>query len=151
MRLNHITLPADELSASVAFYEALGLELIVIEAPRYARFAVDDTSTLSVEVTDTGRAGSAEIFLCCSDVDHEHAAAVARNLVFDWPPTDQSYKWRTAGTRDPAGNRIILFSAGTNQHFPPWRLDGRQAPDSDERPNSEICEDVTSQPRMIED
>ena len=122
MRLNHVTLPADDLAASIAFYEALGLELIVHSAPRYARFAVDDGSTLSVEVTDDGRAGSAEIFLHCGDVDADVAAAVARGLVFDWPSTDQSYLWRTAGLRDPAGNRVVLFTAGANQHFPPWRL-----------------------------
>lgn len=129
MRLNHATLPSRDLSASIAFYEALGLELIVKAEPRYARFAVDACSTLSVEVTETGRAGTAEIFLCCADIDQEVAAARARNLVFDWPPTDQSYQWRTAGLRDPAGNRIVLFSAGTNQHYPPWRLDGRAAPE----------------------
>jgi catechol 2,3-dioxygenase-like lactoylglutathione lyase family enzyme len=125
MRLNHVTLPAQDLAASIAFYEALGLQLIVRAEPRYARFAVDDVSTLSVEVTETGRAGSAEVFLHCEDVDRDHAAAVARGLVFDWPPTDQSYLWRTAGLSDPAGSRIILFTAGPNQHFPPWRLDGR--------------------------
>lgn len=127
MRLNHVTLPADDLAASIAFYEALGLYLIVRAEPRYARFAVDDASTLSVEVTDAGGAGSAEIFLACDDVDADVAAAEARGLKFDWPPTDQSYLWRTAGLRDPAGNRIVLFTPGTNQHFPPWRLDGRGA------------------------
>lgn len=128
MRLNHVTLPADDLAASIAFYQALGLELIVRADPRYARFAVDDGSTLSVEVTDTGKAGDAEIFLACENVDADAAAATARGLTFDWPPTDQSYLWRTAGLRDPAGNRIVLFTAGVNQHFPPWRLDGRTAP-----------------------
>lgn len=125
MRLNHVTLPAQDLQASIDFYEALGLELIVKAEPRYARFAVDQTSTLSVEVTPAGRAGSAETFLCCDQVDDDHAAAVARGVAFDWPPTDQSYLWRTAGATDPAGNRVILFTAGANQHFPPWRLDGR--------------------------
>lgn len=125
MRLNHVTLPAEELAASISFYLALGLELIVKEAPRYARFAVDMASTLSLEVTEGGRVGDAEIFLCCDNVDTDAAAAVARGLVFDWPPTDQSYLWRTAGLRDPAGNRVVLFSAGGNQHFPPWRLDER--------------------------
>ena len=67
-------------------------------------------------------AGGAEIFLCCDDVDADVAAAAARGLVFDWPPTDQDYLWRTAGIADPAGNLIRLFSAGPNQHFPPWRL-----------------------------
>lgn len=125
MRLNHVTLPAEVLADSVAFYEALGLYLIVLAEPRYARFAVDDGSTLSVEVSG-GRAGDAEIFLWCADVDKDVAAAEARGLVFDQPPTDQNYLWRTAGLRDPAGNRILLFSPGVNQHFPPWRLDGRR-------------------------
>ena len=126
MRLNHITLPAVDLADSIAFYRALGLEMIVCAEPRYARFAVDDGSTLSVEVSG-GTAGDAEIFLCCADVDTDVAAAAARGLVFDWPPTDQTYLWRTAGVRDPAGNRVVLFTAGVNQHFPPWRLDGRTA------------------------
>ena len=129
MRLNHATLPAHDISASIAFYEALGLELIVKAETRYARFTVDEVSTLSVEVTDAGRAGTTEIFFCCANVDDDYTRAVARNLVFDWPPTDQTYNWRTAGISDPAGNRVILFTAGTNQHFPPWRLDGRKAPE----------------------
>lgn len=127
MRLNHVTLPAKDLAESIAFYQALGLELIVRADPRYARFAVDDASTLSVEVSEGGRAGSAEVFLHCDDVDTDYAAAHARGVVFDGPPTDQSYLWRTAGAIDPAGNQIILFTAGDNQHFPPWRLDGRRA------------------------
>jgi catechol 2,3-dioxygenase-like lactoylglutathione lyase family enzyme len=127
MRLNHITLPARDLDVSIAFYQALGLELIVKSAPRYARLAVDDSSTLSVEVTDGGLAGSAEVFLWCENVDHDYAKAQARGLEFDWPPTDQTYLWRTAGLLDPAGNRIVLFTPGQNQHFPPWRLDGRKA------------------------
>lgn len=122
MRLNHVTLPADVLADSIAFYERLGLALIVLAAPRYARFAVDDGSTLSVEVSG-GRAGDAEIFLWCTDVDADVAAAEAKGLVFAWPATDQTYLWRTAGVRDPSGNLIVLFTPGVNQHFPPWRLD----------------------------
>ncbi len=122
MRLNHVTLPADDLAAAIAFYEALGLKLIVLSALRYARFQVDDFSTLSLEVTPDAAAGGAEIFLHCDDVDADYAAACARGVAFDTPPTDQSYLWRTATTRDPAGNRIVLFTAGAAQHFPPWRI-----------------------------
>jgi hypothetical protein len=98
--------------------------MIVQAEPRYARFAVDDGSTLSVEVSG-GKAGDAEIFLWCADVDSDVAAAEARGLQFEWPPTDQSYLWRTADLRYPAGNLIVLFTPGMNQQFPPWRLDGR--------------------------
>lgn len=126
MRLNHVTLPATDLASAIDFYERLGLTLIVRADPRYARFAVDDSSTLSVEVNADGRVGSAEIHLWCAEVDSDVAAATARGLAFDTPPTDQSYLWRTATIRDPDGNRIILFSPGPNQHFPPWRLDGQR-------------------------
>ena len=68
------------------------------------------------------RAGAAEIFLHCDDVDAAHAAAVARGVVFDYPPRDEDYLWRCAATRDPAGNRILLYHAGVNQRFPPWRI-----------------------------
>jgi catechol 2,3-dioxygenase-like lactoylglutathione lyase family enzyme len=124
MRLNHVTLPSTDLARSIDFYTRLGLQLIVRADPRYARFEIDAGSTLSVEVTEEGRAGSAEVFLHCDSVDQDHASASSRGVAFDWPPTDQSYLWRTAGTRDPDGNRIVLFTAGANQHFPPWRIEG---------------------------
>jgi len=127
MMLNQVTLPADDYAASLAFYEALGLTQIVASPPRYARFEMDGGATLSFEVADGGRAGTAEIYLHCDDVDAAHAAAVARGVVFDFAPRDETYLWRRAGTTDPAGNLIILYNAGSNQRFPPWRIDGRTA------------------------
>ncbi len=129
MRLNHVTLPAEDYEASIAFFTALGLVQIVAAPPRYARFAVDAASTLSIEVMPGGRAGSAEIYLSCEDVDGACAAAVARGLTPDFAPRDEDYRWRRAGFTDPAGNRIFLFHAGKNQHYPPWRMDGARAPE----------------------
>lgn len=125
MRMNHVTLPAQDYAASVAFYEALGLSLIVAAPPRYARFEADGDSTLSIEVMEDGRAGMAEIFLHCDDVDADVARAEQRGLRFDFPPRDEPYLWRRAGITDPAGNRIFLFHAGLNHRYPPWRIDGK--------------------------
>lgn len=126
MQLNHVTLPADDYDASRAFYLALGLHQIVAAAPRYARFEMDGGATLSFEVmAEGGRAGTAEIYLQCDDLDAAYAAAVARGLAFDFAPRDETYLWRRAGLTDPAGNRLFLYHAGPNQRFPPWRLDGR--------------------------
>lgn len=129
MHLNHVTLPADDYAASCGFYRALGLVQIVDAPPRYARFEMPGgaaaPSTLSIEVVTGERAGAAEIFLHCDDVDADHAAAVARGVVFDHPPRDEDYLWRRTMARDPAGNRIVLFHAGTSQRFPPWRIDGK--------------------------
>ena len=50
MILNQITIPCLDYSASVAFYEALGMVQIVEAPPRYARFESPDGSgaTLSL-------------------------------------------------------------------------------------------------------
>lgn len=127
MHLNHVTLPAHNYEASCAFWRALGLHQIVAAPPRYARFEMmPGNSTLSIEVmADGGKAGAAEIYLACDDVDAAHAAAVARGLVFDFAPRDETWLWRRAGLTDPAGNRIFLYTAGRNHRFPPWRIDGR--------------------------
>ena len=126
MNLDHVTLPALDYEASLAFYTALGLVQIVASPPRYARFEMSGGSTLSFEVGN-GIAGGAEIHLRCEDVDAEHAAATAAGLVFAYLPRDESYLWRCAGLTDPAGNRIILYDPRDNQRFPPWRLDGRSS------------------------
>jgi hydroxymethylpyrimidine/phosphomethylpyrimidine kinase len=128
MHLNHVTLPATDYDASRAFYVALGLVQIVAAPPRYARFEMPGAdaatgATLSFEVTLDARAGTAEIFLHCADVDAAVAAATAAGLAFDYGPRDESYLWRCAGITDPAGNRLVLFHAGDNQRFPPWRID----------------------------
>lgn len=128
MLLNHVTLPADDYEASRAFYLALGLTQIVAAPPRYARFETDGEATLSFEVmADGARAGAAEIYLRCENVDAAYEAAIANGLAFDFAPRDESYLWRRAGLTDPAGNRLFLYDAGTNQRFPPWRIDGRTA------------------------
>jgi hydroxymethylpyrimidine/phosphomethylpyrimidine kinase len=125
MHLNHVTLPAHDYAASLAFYRALGLHQIVDAPPRYARFETDGPSTLSIEVMEAGHAGSAEVYLHCDDVDSAAAAAVAAGLSLDFGPQDESYLWRRAGLTDPAGNRIFLYHAGPNHRFPPWRIDAR--------------------------
>lgn len=127
MILNHVTLPAHDYDASLAFYTALGLTQIVAAPPRYARFEMGGGATLSIKVIDGGRAGTAEIYLHCDDVDAACAAARARGVRFDFAPRDETYLWRRAGVTDPAGNLIFLYNAGINQRFPPWRIDGRTA------------------------
>ncbi len=50
MNLNQVTLPAVELAPAIAFYQRLGLRLIVEDLPHYARFECPDgETTLSLE------------------------------------------------------------------------------------------------------
>lgn len=123
MNLNQVTLPASDLDASIRFYEALGLMLIV-RSPHYARFECPDgEATLSVHLaTGPFATGGALVYFECADVDAEVARLQAQGVAFDSPPTDQRWLWREARLRDPAGNAVCLFHAGANRTHPPWRL-----------------------------
>ena len=126
MRLNQVTMPALDLAASIAFYERLGLRLIV-RTETYARFELPrGESTLSLHVVDgaVARAGAPQIYFECDDVDGEVRRLTAAGVTFESGPEDQRWLWREAWTRDPAGNSLCLFHAGEARRYPPWRLDG---------------------------
>ena len=123
MRLNQVSVGVVDIEASIAFYQRLGLHLIVRSA-HYARFLVPDgeaTFSLHIEPDVTAR-GAPVIYFECDDLDEQVARLHARGVVFDSPPTDQSWLWREASLRDPSGNRLCLYFAGTNRKNPPWRI-----------------------------
>jgi catechol 2,3-dioxygenase-like lactoylglutathione lyase family enzyme len=121
MKLNQVTLPAKHLQTSIDFYAVLGFNLIV-QNDHYARFEnPEDLSTLSLELrADCG--DGAHIYFECDDLDVRVAALKAKGIVFETDPEDKSWLWREAWLRDPAGNRLCFYFAGTNRRFPPWRL-----------------------------
>ena len=121
MKLNQVTLPSTDLAASVAFYEKLGFVLIVADH-HYARLEnPSDLSTLSLELRSNGGDG-AHVYFECEDLDARVASLREKGVTFDSGPEDQSWLWREAWLRDPAGNRLCLFFAGENRRFPPWRI-----------------------------
>jgi catechol 2,3-dioxygenase-like lactoylglutathione lyase family enzyme len=121
MKLNQVTLPAADLSRSIAFYEKLGFVLIVRD-DHYARLEnPGDLSTLSLEQRIDGGDG-AHLYFECDDLDARVATLKEKGLVFDSGPEDRSWLWRESWLRDPAGNRLCLFFAGKNRRFPPWRV-----------------------------
>lgn len=123
MRLNQVTAPATDLAASIAFYQRLGLRLIV-RSEHYARFEVPDgEATFSLHAAPAAaREGAPVVYFECDDLDAEVARLRAAGVVFDAGPTDQPWLWREAALRDPAGNAVILYFAGSNRKQPPWRL-----------------------------
>ena len=121
MKLNQVTLPATDLAASIAFYEKLGFVLIVKDV-HYARLEnPDDLSTLSLELRTDGGDG-AHVYFECEDLNVRVAALKEKGVALDSGPRDQSWLWREAWLRDPAGNKLCLFLAGENRRFPPWRV-----------------------------
>jgi hypothetical protein len=43
-------------------------------------------------------------------------------VAFEHKPTMQTWLWYEAWLRDPAGNTICLYHAGSNRRHPPWRI-----------------------------
>jgi len=120
VRLNQVTLPATDIAASAAFWRTLGFRQIVA-ADHYCRFvAPDGDATLSIHLG--GAAGDAAVYLETGTLDADVARLTAAGVTFDSGPTDQTWLWREAWTRDPAGNRVCLYHAGVNRLDPPWRL-----------------------------
>ena len=128
MRLNQVTVSARDLAASIAFYRTLGLKLIV-RNDHYARFECPDGgSTFSLHLDPNARGVSeTTIYFENDDLDDAVARMKAKGLKFDADPVDQSWQWREAHLRDPAGNRVCLYKAGEIRRFPPWRLKEAEA------------------------
>lgn len=132
MVLNQITIPCVDYPASVAFYKRLGLTQIVDAPPRYARFESADGSgaTLSLHSADHVDGHGCVIYFdhaSAAELDRHVQTLQAKGFCFDAEPEDQSWGWREARLRDPAGNEICLMFAGTNRRFPEWRLDQRRS------------------------
>ncbi|HKP24250.1 MAG TPA: VOC family protein [Dongiaceae bacterium] len=125
MNLNQVTAPAHDLAASIAFYEMLGLKLIV-RADHYARFECPDgDATFSLALRDTPSLPDREgihVYFECDDLDERVAALKKHGVGFESDPVDQRWLWREAWLTDPAGNLICLYRAGQNRKQPPWRI-----------------------------
>ena len=124
MNLNQVTLPSTNVERSVAFYRALGFNLIVGNFPRYARFECPvGGGTFSLDHVETPPKGAAVVvYFECVNVDATYSELQARGITFESPPTDQPWLWREAYLRDPDGNLLCLYYAGDNRRNPPWRL-----------------------------
>ncbi|MCB0706325.1 MAG: VOC family protein [Saprospiraceae bacterium] len=126
MNLNQVTLPTKNMEQAIAFYQLLGLKLIVDSRPRYARFECPEgDSTFSLHQVDQWQTDpGTSIYFECGNLDEKVEELQKEGVIFDAPITDQSWLWREARLRDPDGNHLILYLAGTNRKNPPWRIGG---------------------------
>ncbi len=121
MRLNQMTVGLSDYAASLAFYRALGLTLIVDSPPDYARFEASGGVTFSIH-RDNRQGPGGTAYFECDDLDGEVARLKAAGMIFDQDPVEQDWLWREAHLRDPFGNRVILYHAGEMRRYPPWRV-----------------------------
>ncbi len=126
MNLNQVTIPVSDVEKSIAFYQTLGLKLIVKALPRYARFECPDgNATFSLHHVDHEiNSNGTSIYFECDDLDEKVENLKNQGIKFDEDPEDRSWLWREARLRDPDGNNLILYYAGKNRLNPPWRIEG---------------------------
>jgi hydroxymethylpyrimidine/phosphomethylpyrimidine kinase len=124
MSFNQVTIGCLDLPESIRFYQALGFRLIV-DSPEngYARFEAPNDTTLSLHKGMPAPA-NAVLYFEHAQLDDWVSLLARKGMIFDQAPADQSWGWREARLRDPAGNPLCLFSAGINRRFPPWRIAG---------------------------
>ncbi len=124
MDLNQVTIEVLDFKASVAFYQKIGLRLIVSARGEYARFELPSgASTLSLHQSNYPSICGPLLYFEVDDVDARFLELTDLGVRFDTKPKDQSWRWREARFCDPSGNRLCLYHAGIDRRFPPWRIE----------------------------
>jgi hydroxymethylpyrimidine/phosphomethylpyrimidine kinase len=120
--LNHVTVGCRDYAASVHFYKALGLALIV-DSPSngYARFEAPNGVTFSIYQRDD-IATSTILYFESKRLDAWVTELASQGFAFEQLPQDESWGWREARLLDPAGNIVCLYKAGENRRYPAWRI-----------------------------
>jgi catechol 2,3-dioxygenase-like lactoylglutathione lyase family enzyme len=125
MNLNQVTLPCTDLDVSVRFYQRLGFKQIVSNPPHYARFECPAGVTFSLSlVSEVPPETGVIVYFEVEELDATVEKLKAAGIDFESDPENQSWLWREARLRDPAGNQLCLYFAGSNRRYPPWRLEG---------------------------
>ena len=120
--LNHVTVGCRDYAASVNFYKALGLSLIVDSPSKgYARFEAPNGVTFSIYQHDD-IATSTIIYFESKRLDAWVTELVSQGYAFEQLPQDESWGWREARLLDPAGNIVCLYKAGENRRYPAWQI-----------------------------
>ena len=107
MRLNQVTAPASDLDASIAFYELLGLRLIV-KSPHYARFELPKgEATFSLHLVDgaVARENAPHLYFEVSDVglDALVERLTAAGVAFERESVLQSWSQPARNWKFPSG------------------------------------------------
>ena len=124
MNLNQITIPVVDVEKSIGFYETLGLKLIVKDLPTYARFVCPEgNSTFSLhQVKNLPKGEGIWIYFEVKNLSDYIQSLIERNIRIDEMPNVKTWLWREARLKDPDNNQIVIYFAGINRIYPPWRL-----------------------------
>lgn len=124
MNLNQVTIPSTNVPRAIEFYTKLGLKLIVHTHDAYARFeCTEGEATFSVHQVQTlPKEPGVVVYFEVNDVALKVSELKEKGISFETEITAQTWLWTEAKLKDPDGNTIIIYHAGTNRKNPPWRL-----------------------------
>jgi catechol 2,3-dioxygenase-like lactoylglutathione lyase family enzyme len=125
MDLNQVTVPTSDMERAIAFYQKLGLELIVHTHPGYARFVMPNgKASFSLQFKEAYKAAKEgiHIYFEVSDIVGTYESLSAKGVLFLSPPEMKTWLWHEAHLLDPDGNHLIIYHAGENRLNPPWRI-----------------------------
>jgi catechol 2,3-dioxygenase-like lactoylglutathione lyase family enzyme len=123
MNLNQITIAVSNVEQAIVFYQNLGLRLIVKSLPKYARFeCIDGEATFSLHQSDIPNNGSTWLYFEIENLDQKVNELIQKGFAFEEMPSDKEWLWREARIRDLDNNQLILYYAGKNRKYPPWRI-----------------------------
>jgi catechol 2,3-dioxygenase-like lactoylglutathione lyase family enzyme len=124
MNLNQVTVPVSDIERSINFYEKLGLRLIVVDLFRYARFECPEgDATFSLhQVQEVQKESGIWLYFEVQNLDDYVKVLLNKGIKFEELPNDKSWLWRESRLKDPDNNQIIIYFAGNNRKFPPWKI-----------------------------
>jgi catechol 2,3-dioxygenase-like lactoylglutathione lyase family enzyme len=115
VRLNHVMIYSDDVPRAVAFYTALGLEIIGT-ANGYARLRCPSgDGTLAIHAAEEGIGVAAQGIRLYFEVDALDVVCerlAANGVSFKQMPKDMPWGWRHAYCDDPDGHELSLYWAG---------------------------------------
>ncbi len=124
MNLNHITIPALDVEASVAFYKLLGLKLIVDALPRYVRFELPkgDASFSIHKVEKIEQPDGMYFYFEVENLKETYKTLKELGISLDTEIIEQPWLWNEIYLKDPSGLKLIIYHAGKNRKNPPWHI-----------------------------
>jgi len=124
MNLNQVTVPVSDIETSIVFYEKLGLKLIVVDLFRYARFECPEgDATFSLhQVQEVQKESGIWLYFEVQNLDDYVQELLNKGIKFEELPNNKSWLWRESRLKDPDNNQIIIYFAGNDRKYPPWRI-----------------------------
>ena len=90
----------------------------------YGRFECPDgDATFSLhQVQDAQKESGIWLYFEVQNLDEYVQELLNKGIKFEELPNNKSWLWRESRLKDPDNNQIIIYFAGNNRKYPPWRI-----------------------------